>query len=346
MTAMFSLRTASIVWGMALLTSGCAIVPRVDYHTLSDGTRRDRWVLFRLTESVIAVGAPGRAVVDAAGKTIGPGQPLSLGMENIRCDAEGCAAPLAAAVAPADYEPSLYALDPRSRNLVETTLTATYNHESLRLKVLTVEAKDHRLEAINTIGAIATGISKETATRSSIDRTETLGAGAKPAQATLHVPFVIDLAEARCQSEAAAGCVSAVVQDPADPTAKGGPHDVPRNPDWTYALRFIDNPRATGLVSRADMPTVHGAMVASICRPAVLQLKPKAFDVTPPLSFRIVVADPDWLKTAPFPTKGALTFQGLCDLDVQAEPVTTVGMDVLATAFFNNIEAVRAAQKR
>ncbi len=300
---------------------------------MSEGGRRDNWVLFRLTDSVIVVGQPG----SVEGKTAAP--PVALGVANVSCAPDACQ--IAGAAVPADFEGTLYALQPRSKDLIETRVTPSYQLNSLRLKALLIEAKDHRLEAINTVGEIAAGGSK--LLRSSEDNLDSLAPKA-PKASELRTPFTIDLAEARCESEASEACVSAVVRDPAG-SSNGKPKVLPDNPTWTYQLTFLDNPKAAGFIARADVAKVHGAMVGSVCRPVRLDLFAAAKS-EPTVSLRVLVADPDWLETSPFPTKGAMNFQPLCGIDVQADTVATVGTDALAAAFFSNVAAVRAAQKK
>ena len=340
MTAARQARSAALAATLPLFMGGCAVVPTVDYHTLREGVRRDNWVLFRLTDSVIVVGASGRSAEMEGGKSSMSTPPVSLARETVACGPKLCA--LATTAAPTDDERAVLALEPRSKRLISTSLSATYQPNSLRLKVLTVEAKDHRLEAINTIGAIALGAAKST-TRTVSDKTEGAEETEAPAATSLRVPFTIDLADARCAYEKTR-CVSAVIADPAGPDSAGSPRPVPNNPGWSYDLRFIDNPKKSGFVARADLDGVHGAMIGSICRPLLLELKTTAAGAKP-VVFTVQVADPEWLETAPFPTKGAVTFQNLCGLDVQADAVVTVGTDALATAFFNNVAAVRASQK-
>jgi hypothetical protein len=321
------------------LAAGCATAPNVRYHQLGEGARPDSWVLFRLTDSVIAIGTTAKA--DAAKDGLTP--PASLAPAELDCDTDGCG-DVAVAVAPADFDGALYAIEPTSRHLVSTSIAPAYQPNSLRLKTLSVEAKDHRLEAINTIGAIATGAAKLGLTgRSTADPT---ASPAKPvAKIKLHLPVTIDLADADCEAPEMATCGLAIVADPADPSRHGTPQPLPQNPGWTYTLRFLDNPRASGLVRRAAIGEVHGAMVASTCRPVTIEITRSAGGVAP-IELRADLADPDWLQTAPFPAKGAVVFHTLCGIDVQAQATTDIGTDALATAFFNNVQAVRSAQKK
>ncbi len=43
------------------LLGGCAAVPTVVYHQVAPGVRGDTWVPFRLTDSIVVIGAPGAA---------------------------------------------------------------------------------------------------------------------------------------------------------------------------------------------------------------------------------------------------------------------------------------------
>ncbi len=326
----------------------CAALPTVNYHTLSAEPRQGAWTPFRLTDSTVVLGAPA-GVKDAAafspddakGERFVP--PLSLTPGPITCTAQGCA-PVAIAVAPTSFEGAVLALEPVSRRLVSTTLSPAYVENSLRLKTLTIEAKDHRVEAINTIGALAASAATIAATVRSTSNPTVFDAP-KPEPVILHVPVTIDLADARCEGADPAGCVPAIAADPARPRAAFATRALAGNPGWTYAFEFLDNPRAEGFLPRADLGGVHSAMVSSTCRPLRVRLVWKDASI-PPVVLETSAADPDWLVTVPFPAKGAMVFHSLCGIDVQPQAVTEVGVDAMATAFFNNVKAVRAAAGR
>jgi hypothetical protein len=269
---------------------------------------------------------------------------VSLSATSIACRPESCD-PISFAVAPTDSVRPTLAIEPKSRRLITTSLSATYLPNSLRLRVLTIEAKDHRLEAINTVGAIASGAvalgEKGLSNPDPIEAAKKQRA-VSPSLADLKLPVTIALADAKCQGPQEAGCVPAILADPASPPTNARPRALPRNPGWTYSLAFIDNPRADGFLPQAAIGRVHGAVIASICRRAQLRLEHAG---VAPVEGEVVVADPDWLEEAPFPTKGALTFHPLCGVDVQPESVTEITTDQLATAFFNQVSAVHAAQK-
>ena len=304
---------------LAALLAGCAATPSVDFHRLGAAPHPDGWTLFQLTDTVIVVGSP--AGVSDSGKADGLSPPVSLSESLQDCTAKGCGR-LAVVAAPISADREVLAIEPRTRHLVSASLSATYLPNSLRLKVLTVEAKDHRLEAINTIGALIKGGEALVTERSSGDIT--VQGPTKPvASAQLALPVILDLAEAR--------------------KAQAAPQPLPLNPGWTYRLVFLDDPAALGLLPHDRMAEVHKAMIVSACRKAQLQLIWTAGGV-PPVVLETSVADPDWLATYPFPSKGALTFHSLCGVDIQAQAVTEVTTDALATAFFNDVSQLRAGQ--
>ena len=242
--------------------------------------------------------------------------PVDLTRTTVRCPHLVCE-PIAAAAVPVDFSDALFAIAPQSRHLVSTTAAPAYYPNSLRLKTLTVAAKDHRLEAINAIATLAAGaadLAKDGMNLSNGD----------PTIAQLELPVTIALADLRCT---------------ASPCALTKPPELPRNPGWTYALTWRDDPAAAGLLARARMGEVHGAMVVSACRPARLTLT-RAPDVTVILD--VLVADPTWLVTVPFPAKGAMTFHSLCGVDVQPQAVTQVGVDEMAAAFANGVKQIAA----
>ena len=313
---------------LALLPlAACTVVPNVTYHRLSDRPRSDSWVPYRLTDTSIAIGLAGDKV------------PVDLSRSAVICTSRGCKrcpdsgcgidkasiaaranqpyVTLAAIGTPIDDDREVLAIEPKSRNLVSTHLAPTYYPGSLRLKALDVEAKDHKMEIINTLGAIATGAVGLVADESRAGEKEEQGV-------ELDLPILIDLPLAR---------KAATATDFDDPNA-----------DWTYQFEFKDkDPAAVGFLARADRGQVHGAIVASTCRPARIMLATGAFTLP---SLGVTVADPEWLTVVPFPGKGTIAFQPLCGVDVQNSQVVTVATDALAEGFFKQVAAVRAAAKK
>ena len=300
-----------------LVLAGCASIPRVDYHRLSESRHADSWVLYRLTDTTVVIGAAAKSADrPAAGAAEGdrPGAPISLDESDATCANGACTPGLAAIAAPIDAAGDVFALQPRSRNLVSTAISAAYWPNSLRLKTLSVEVRDHKLEAINAIGALAVGVGKMAATGGARDQ-----AGADADRKVLHLPIVLDLAELKTAQHRLAG-----------------------NPDWFVKARFLDEPIAkTGFIPRAAAGTVHAAILTSTCRPLeikILDLKKET------IVFRVRVADPDWLTPIPLPAVGAVVMAPLCGGDVQGQKVVEVGVDQLAQAFFSQVEAVRATK--
>jgi hypothetical protein len=321
--------------GLAAL-AGCATVPNVDYHAMTTGTHHDSWVPFRLTDSLIVVGTrPEKPSEDASGVARGDvfAPPLSLDAATVdygACDSANVCTPpdVRAAAIPLGDASRVLAIEPKSRQLVSTSVAPAYYPNSLRLKLLTIEAKDHKLEAISTIAAIASGAKQFTAsltgTPSALDTV-----------APLNLPLTIELAAARAAN---------AVIDPAAPAGAAPPTPAPlpgNTAKWRYTITFADSPAASGFVPVGGITGVHRAMVGSLCRPARLTLYPVLAKPQPPVVLAVVVADPQWLLTVPFPPKGALVFAPLCGIDVQPQPVTEVGTDALANAFFNAVEAIR-----
>ncbi len=294
-----------------MVLAGCATVPNVDYHQLGPGVRNDAWLPFRLTDSIIVIGAPGTPAKDGDAAP-----PIDLVRQTVRCPDKVCAA-VAITVVPTDFRGALYGLAPHGRRLVSTTAAPTYVANSLRLKTLTVEAKDHRLEAINTVATLAIGAAHLVGKGMDLSNDDPTDRTAR-----LTLPVTIALADARCD---AAAC-------------KDVSRPLPLNPAWTYTVAFRDDPAANGLLPRRAVAAIHAAMVASACRPIRLVLHQADQNVT--VVLETAVADPEWLMTVPFPTKGALTFHSLCGVDVQAQAVTEIGVDSMATAFVNGVEQI------
>ena len=176
------------VLAATLLIGGCASAPTVDYHLMAVGAYRDDAVPFRLTDSSIVIGTTSAmAATDDAGKLrVGP--PISFDSGSVSCTPGGCPG-ISAMTAPVEFAEATYALIPRSRRLISTIVTPVYYPNSLRLASLGIEVKDHRLEAINTVGAIVGGFAKLAA---SADQ-----ASPPPPFAALELPIVIEFADAR-----------------------------------------------------------------------------------------------------------------------------------------------------
>ncbi len=297
--------------GVLALLAGCAAAPRLDYHALADRPRRDNWVAYALTDTIVTIGTKAPPGDGKAGQP-----PISLAERPLQCDAGGgCGKTLAAVAVPTDFAGEVLALEPRSRNLVSTAIAPTYVGDSLRLRKLTVEARDHRIEAINAIGAIAVGTAKLVGG----DRS---GGQATAAPPTLYLPVLLTLAQAKA--------------------AIGKSLPLPGQEGWTYAAAFRDDPAAAGFLPRRARTTIHEAFVTSVCRPLHLTLTGGG---GVPISFDVTVADPDWLMTIPLPAKGAIVPHALCGADVETEAVTTVGVDAIAEAFFAQVGALQAALK-
>lgn len=289
----------------ALLLAGCTAAPQVDYHLLSDRPRSDRWIPYELTDTRIAIGLAAEKL------------PIDLTPQTITCTANACTvdhAPvrLVAFGSPISFTGEILAIDPRSRHFVETALSPAYFDGSLRLRTLDVEVRDHRLEAINTIGAIVSGAAKIAGGGMAMAG-ESMGLD-------LDLPIVIDLAALKAAGDR--------------------PAPLPGNPGWTYQARFSDgDPAARGLLSRDQRGGVHGAILTAACRPMRIVLS--SGDIKVPLT--VTVADPEWLVSVPLPRKGTVSFHPLCGVDIQPGADTTTGTDVLAEALFKQIDAVHGA---
>lgn len=233
--------------GVALL-SGCALTPRVDYHGLADAARADDWVPYALTDTTIAIGT-GEPLSDK----------ISLARATTECAGGSCDPVIAAVAAPISFDGELLAIAPRSRRLISTEISPTYYPDTLRPKTLTVEAKDHTLEAITAVGTVVSGVARLAGGMRAVDETEELS-----------LPLIIDLADAKA--------------------AMAAPQPLPGNPGWTMQARFTDRPPVqAGFLARADRGRVHNALLTSICRPLRLELR--RGDAVVSITLR--VADPD-----------------------------------------------------
>ena len=315
----------------ALLTvNGCATpVPTVDYRGLADlvpgkagGT--DAGVPYQLTDSRLVIGL----VPTGNDKELLP--PISLDPVTIGCTAGGCypigpaagAAPvrLAMAVVPIPFSGAVFAIHPRRQGLITTSLAPTYFPNSLRLRALAIEAKDHRIEVINAVGTIARGLAGVAAGKAFANyavSNETV---------ELHLPIIVDLFRARTALK------DSIAVAPAT------------NPGWEMAADFLDAvaPATLGFRARATADMVHHGIVTSVCRRFRLSLRyAPGIDI----ALDADVADPEWLVTIPFPPKGIVTFHPLCGADIQSQGVAQIGVDQIASAFVNNVNAIGAAVK-
>jgi hypothetical protein len=220
-----------------------------------------------------------------------------------------------ALAAPIDDERQLLGVQPLEPWLMETSLAAAYQPNSLRLKSLSVAVTDHRLEAINALGVVASGLRTALAPQS-----EEQARGAdEAAPQPLALPLTLDLAW---------------LKRARDWTA------IPAAPGWEARAAFLDTPGAQGFIARADLSRVHGAAVSSTCRALALDIRSLG---QAELSYVVRVADPDWLTPIPLPRAGAVVFQPLCGADVQAEKSVAIGADALAQAVFTQVGEIRAA---
>ena len=311
---------------LALAASGCAVSPRVDYHALSDTPHLDTAVPYALTDSIIVIGAHGAAATP--GQT-GPADargaaPVDLAAGQSVCAVTGCSPALAAVAVPVDYTGEYLAIVPRSRHLVSTSIAPTYIPNSLRLRSLAIEVKDHRLEAINAIGAVASGVvSLAAQARKNEDDGDTPPA---PPPATLNLPLAIDLGEVKAAAQNAVA--------------------LPGNRGWSYTAQFLDDPEKAGFQRLKARTGIHAALLTSVCRQLSIVLLHKNGKLAPTRVVLVVtVADPDFIETIPLPAKGAVTPHPLCGADVQAQPVTEIGADEFAAAFFKQVAAIRAARQ-
>lgn len=321
-------RARALVIAALVAVSGCATpVPTVDYRSLADlvpgkvGTS-DAGVPYQLTDSRLVIGL----VPTGNGKELMP--PISLDPVTVGCASTGCypldagagAAPvrLAMAVVPIPFAGAVFAIHPRRQGLITTSLAPTYFPNSLRLQALAIEAKDHRIEVINAVGTIARGLAGVAAGKAFANF------AVSNTMAELHLPIIIDLARARTALS------DNVTVAPAT------------NPGWEMAADFLEPvaPATLGFRKRTSADTVHHGIVTSICRRFRLRL---LYGTATDIALDADVADPEWLVTIPFPPKGIVTFHPLCGADIQSQAVAQIGVDQIASAFVNNVNAIGAA---
>jgi hypothetical protein len=239
--------------------------------------------------------------------------PIKLNPVVLQCTAEGCVGQSVGAAAVAiPYEGVTLAIEPHQRDFQHTFLAPTYYPNSLRLWTLTLDVKDSRQEAVDTLSAVISGAAKAS---QSMFRSL--------APTPLKLPVVIDLADAKR-------------------TIDGGEAPLPLNEGvWWYKIAFLDDPDRAGFLRLADRGQVHQAILTSLCRP--LQISLTNHSTT--LVLGVTVADPDYLLTVPLPAKGQVTLGALCGADVQMQAVVEKPVDQVVTSFFNAVASTRTAQK-
>jgi hypothetical protein len=239
--------------------------------------------------------------------------PIKLNPVTLQCTAEGCVGQSVGAAAVAiPYEGVTLAIEPHQRDFQHTFLAPTYYPNSLRLWTLTLDVKDSREEAVDTLSAVISGAAKAS---QSMFRSL--------APTPLKLPVVIDLADAK-------------------KTIAGGEAPLPLNEGvWWYKVAFLDDPDKAGFLKLADRGQVHQAILTSLCRP--LQISLTNHSTT--LVLGVTVADPDYLLTVPLPAKGQVTLGSLCGADVQMQAVVEKPVDQVVTGFFNAVASTRTAQK-
>ncbi len=239
--------------------------------------------------------------------------PIKLNAVTLQCTAEGCVGESVGAAAVAiPYEGVTLAIEPHQRHFETTFLAPTYYPNSLRIATLSIDVKDSREEAVDTLSAVIAG---------GASASKSLFRSLAPTP--LKLPVVIDLADAK-------------------KTIDGGEAPLPLNEGvWWYKVRFLDDPDRAGFLKLADRGQVHQAILTSLCRP--LQISLTNHSTT--LVLGVTVADPDYLLTVPLPAKGMVSLGTLCGADVQMQAIVEKPVDQVVTSFFNAVGSVRSAQK-
>lgn len=333
-----------MVLAATALLAGCAkVAPNVDYAPLNEAMA-DPGVPYQLTTTRIVIGIASDPKPLTGGADDVPRPPVSLAPASVTCTGERCVdsdgkpASLAIVAVPMpDRDTGLLALRPRARRFVSTTIAPTYFPNTLRLMTLTVEAKDHRMEVIKTLGVIARGAAK-------LAGVAVQGANRLGTPVRLDLPVAIDLADTM---SARRGFLQCAVKLPGN------------GERWTSSGQWLDTQETcfdgtgspdvrtpAGLLPRTQAGLVHGAILTSACRPLRLTLAGANFVGGQPsgsasVTLDIAVADPRWLVAVPFPAKGTMVFHALCGADVKADAVAEVGVDELAQQFYTEVASLR-----
>jgi len=358
-----------------LLLCGCAVLPRVDNHILSEPGAKDGWIPYQLTDTTLVIGVS--AQTPNQGSPAGAGGSGAGGGAKPAPAATG-AAPSSGAAKPGGASaggstPAQGALQqpvtrselfPVKLDRIDVTCVAdncdglvavSATPISFEGLTLAIEPKYH--EFIRTFAAptyfpnslrlktLEFAIRDER--QEALDTVFAVAAGARQLSTAgskslnsiaLHLPVVIDLKDAKA-------------------TAGGAFKPLPNNAGaWWYRIEFLDDPKAAGFLPQANFRDVHEAVLTSLCRRIDVVLTsrdPAKFDASADgevadneskLVMGVTVADPDYLMTVPMPAKGTVTFGDLCGADVSMSTAATIPTNVLATDFFTQVNAMRTAK--
>lgn len=334
---------ASILLAGSVL-SGCA-EPSVTYHNVNNASnpRDDRWILFQLTDSAIAIGttATKPTQVGAGGVASASKSEIDLGTKTVQCvEIEGQTAPvcgdkdtaIAALVAPITYDDAVYAMAPHDSAFSTTKIAPSYVPDTLRFKSLSIDTEDHRKEVIETVGTVAVSLAKLAAVGAVAASAAPDARVVKDTTESLNLPTVIELSDAKTATSTSP---KGLPNNDSTDTAKR----------WRYYLEFLDTPQKNGYYKLADLnggTTITRAAVTSVCRPArLVLLSPRNKE----LQFGVTVADPQHLMSLPIPAKGKIEFSDFCGGNVTIEQETKTSNKDLADALFKQVDDLRQVLK-
>jgi hypothetical protein len=335
-----------------LLLGGCTVSPTIDYHAWNE-PHDDSWIPYQLTDTTIVIGInkpandqnntntnttttppkkPKPAPVADAASTEESGTllqpishaelyPVTLTSSEAECQGNGCDKTVSAVAVPIPYEGMTLGIEPTRSWFIYTHMAPSYYPNSLRLQSLEISVEDKRMEALDTVGAIAVGSAKIAAGPGAGGfGAHALGATSPP-KPKLQLPVIIDLADAK--------------------KAQTTPTPLAGNPGWTYTLHFLDDPDRMGFHRSSDVSNVHGAVVTALCRPVAITLTAP----TVKLVLGTTVADPDYILPIPLPPSGSVNFGTLCGADVKMQSVTSVKANDFVNAFVSDVQQVRNASR-
>jgi hypothetical protein len=342
-------------WAAFLLLGACAAPqPKVVYSPLAQPTQ-DTGIPFQLTASRIVIApAPDKVgeLPDMSDRTLFCTPDVCLDIDPTAPASKGKVAkpvPLVAVVVPIDSVGPTLRIAPRDGRFVRTTLSPTYQMNSLRLRELSVSATDRRLQAIRAIGAVANGV---------VDLVRGPGNSGPDREVAalrplpLRLPLLVDL-DTRRPAPPETTAPAADGAAPSAPASPGPPGSWTASTpgsseDWNVVVTVLASANRDSLLPADRAGEVRDALLTSSCQPAEVRLvatppwNEDAPVARPTFVFPVVLADPSRLLAIPFPTKGAMILHPLCGADVRAEPVTEVGIDELAEAFFAQARQLRA----
>lgn len=216
-----------------------------------------------------------------------------------------------------------YAIKPHESMWKETNVSVSFVDNTKLIKSIGTSFKDKRIEVIEKAGSIITSI---------IPLVGILSTG-PVVEEELKLPVVIDLSEISDKSSSSWS-------------------RIPGHNQWWYKLNLKDLPESVSNSSdffKANFEKNMRAMVYSSCQDAGLLItsskeKPES-NVDNFVTFKIRIANPNYIDTINFPVKGRIAMHSICGADIKTEDSDDISNLAVTEALIKQIAAIKKAQK-